>query len=252
MFPYHVMNLRLFDESESEDVIDSEDDFDFDAFQKELEAMDTEEAEKTETPTEETPPEPTEEVKPPVQTPEANRAFQALRQQVEESKKHTDFVKGLAEASNMSVDEYLQAVTDARLEKEAKDNGVDPVLHKKNTELAKQNQELEKTIKDREFSSQIEAAKIALKLNNDQVMETFTLAYKQGLDPRTIPFNTLYNIVHIDDKITQAKAEAKQEYLEELKKKQENFVPHHQGNANGNQADVGDSVLAYLKEMGDI
>lgn len=200
------------------------------------------------------PPVEPEPAKPPVQTPEANRAFQELRLQAESGKKHTAFVQGLADKAGLSVEDFLKAVADQELEAEAKAKGQDPELYKRMRTVEDTLTVNQAELDAERFNNQVNLAMAELKLTPEQVGETFNKAIAMQLNPRSIPFKTLHNLVNpasVD--VATIKEQARQEYLEELKQKQDNFVPPSSFSPSSNSdANVADDVKAFLKEKGDI
>lgn len=195
-------------------------------------------------------------VKSPVQTAEANRAFQQLRIEAEANKKYADFVKNLADSTGMTPEEYLKAAADYKLEKEAVALGKDPELYKKTAQQQAEIDELKNFNSTQAFQAQIDNAQRDLKLTNEQVSNTLVKGVQMGLDVTKIPFETLHNLVNpVDVEAVRKEAAAKaiQDHLEEEKRKQDSYVPHSSGGSTkAGNIDVKDEVAAFLREKGDI
>lgn len=192
------------------------------------------------------------EVKAPVQTPEANRAFQELRQKAAENQRQADFVKGLADEAGLSVDDFLKAIADSKLEKEAVALGKDPELYKKSAQQQAEIDALKSDNSATKFQARIEKAQADLKLTDLEVSETLVKGVQMGVDVTQIPFETLHKLVNPVD-VEALKKQAVQDHLEAELKKQTSYVPHGTGGSStGGASSVDDDVNAYLREKGDI
>lgn len=258
-----AMNLQFFAEGEEED-------FDLDSFQQEFEESwkdDEDQEQPTEdeaevemdAETEEEEPEDEgdsepkeEEEKPKFENEDQNRAFADMRRQLEESKKHTEFLQKLAEQNGMKPDELMEAFEKRKLEKEAQEKGVPVDMLQRLNKLEEENQQIRKDSWAKEFDSQVNDTIKKYELSEEDLNKVFRYMGENGIDPERTPikFEDAYFLANKDTIIKTEREKARQTYLEDKKKRQEtSAVPSGTSDSPNTDEITDDYVDEMLKKF---
>jgi hypothetical protein len=261
------MNTKLFDLTMFNDEID------FDAMQKEFEASyqeegDTSDEEKEtvedttveeETDVEEKPEETTEvetdsepETKV-LQTEEQNRAFAEMRRKLQEEAKYAALVRNIAEQNGISPDEVLNRFEQKQLEQQAEQQKVPVEVLQRMQKLEQENEMTKQESFKAQFNAQVNETVKNHNLTQADVEKVFAESQKQGIDLRSVPFETAYKLINLDNLVKKEVESSRQKELEAKKKRQTtSALPNDSGGSSNEMDDIDEQVRAYLKEEGVI
>lgn len=235
------------------DKLDTNDDKSQDEFSEQTET-ETETSEKVEgDPASETS-EPEEKEK---RTPD--QAFAEMRRQVEQYAPVAKWVEDLAKQQGFSdPQELINAYQKQQLAKEAEAKGVPVDVYERLHTLEQENKQKDELMFREKFNAEVQATKEKYTLNDDQITEVFRFMGQRGyIDENgkaTIPFEDAYTLANRDTLIQQAEERARQQYLEEKQKLQQQATPNagtHSKDAKTTADDMLDiNPLDMLKKMG--
>ena len=196
--------------------------------------------------------------KPTKKTPDA--AFAELRRRAEANEKLANWVAELAKKQGFSDPEQLiEAFNRQQLAKEAQEKGVPVDVYERLQKLEEENRMKDEQMFRERFNMEVAAAKEKYNLTDDQITDTFRFMAQRGYIDENgraiIPFEDAYTLANKDTFITQAKEQAKQEYLKELEQKQKQTAPDPKtGAADANHGDDIDlsteAIFATLEQHG--
>src|SRR5699024_1944385 len=160
-----------------------------------------------------------------------DQAFAEMRRRAEQSEPLAKWVSDLAAKQGFEDPQQLiDAFEQQRLAKEAEAKGVPVDVYQRLHQLEKENKEKDEQAFSQKFNHEVEQAKQKYDLDDNQLNEVFRFMGQRGFidenGKTTLPFEDAYILANKDNMIENAKEQAKQDYLEQLKQKQSAATPH--------------------------
>jgi hypothetical protein len=186
-----------------------------------------------------------------LQTPEQNEAFKKMRLQLEEAKKKASLVDKIAEQNGISSEEVLKRYEESLIQKQAEEQKIPVDVLKRLNDLENQNSQMQYQSFATNFNSQVEKVKSDNNLTDDEIFSVMDYMKDNQLNPQTIKFEDAYFLANKDSIIQKQIEKTRQQELADKKKRQQSSAIPNDGSASPTD-DVGDEVLAFLKEEGHI
>jgi hypothetical protein len=186
-----------------------------------------------------------------LQTPEQNEAFKNMRLQLEEANKKASLVDKIAKENGISSEEVLKRYEESLIQKQAEKQQIPvDVLKRLNDQENKINQMSYQSFASN-FNSQVEKVKSDNNLTDDEIFAVMDYMKDNQLNPQTIKFEHAYFLANKDTIIQKQIEKTRQQELSDKKKRQQSSAIPNDGSASPTD-DVGDEVLAFLKEEGHL
>jgi hypothetical protein len=186
-----------------------------------------------------------------LQTPEQNEAFKKMRLQLEEAKKKASLVDKIAEQNGISSEEVLKQYEESLIKKQAEEQKIPVDVLKRLNDLESQNSQMQYQSFATSFNSQVEKVKSDNNLTDDDIFAVMDFMKDNQLNPQTVKFEHAYFLANKDSIIQKQIEKTRQQELSDKKKRQQSSAIPNDGSASPTD-DVGDEVLAFLKEEGHI
>jgi hypothetical protein len=153
-----------------------------------------------------------------------NRAFADLRRQAEENRKYAEFINRLAEESGVTPDDILARYQERQLQSEAERQNVPVEFLKESRETQSELSQLKEQLRAERMDAQIESVKSKYGADDDSIRSAFQEMLDSGIDPRVqdnVNFEKFYRAANLETIIQKEVANARQNDLENKKKRQE-------------------------------
>jgi hypothetical protein len=153
-----------------------------------------------------------------------NRAFADLRRQAEENRKYAEFINRLAQDSGVTPEEILNRYQERQLQSEAERQNVPVEFLKESRETQSELSQLKEQLRAERMDAQIESVKSKYGADDDSIRSAFQEMLDSGIDPRVqdnVNFEKFYRAANLETIIQKEVANARQNDLENKKKRQE-------------------------------
>jgi hypothetical protein len=183
-----------------------------------------------------------------------NRAFADLRRQAQENEKYAKFIQRLAEEGGVKPDDLLARYEERNLQAQAKT--IDPVeLLRRQNSTESELSTLKEQMRAERMDAQINQVVDKYGADDDSIREAFKYMVETGIDPRTadnVNFEKFYRAANLDSIIQKEVANAKQQDLENKKKRQESASIGNGKSVSPSSGDLSDDDFDSIMKSLDM
>jgi hypothetical protein len=184
-----------------------------------------------------------------------NRAFADLRRQAQENEKYAKFIQRLAEEGGVSPDDLLARYEERNLQAEAQRQNVPVELLKRQNSTESELATLKEQMRAERMDAQINQVVDKYGADDDSIREAFKYMVETGIDPRTadnVNFEMFYRAANLDNIVQKEVANAKQQDLENKKKRQESASIGNGKSVSPSSGDLSDDDFDSIMKSLDM
>jgi hypothetical protein len=184
-----------------------------------------------------------------------NRAFADLRRENEANKKYAQFIQKLAEEGGVTPDDLLARYEERNLQAEAERQNIPVELLKRQNSTESELAQLKDQMRAERMDAQINKVVDKYGADDDSIRSAFQYMAETGLDPRTadnVDFEKFYRAANLDSIIQKEVANAKQQDLENKKKRQESASIGNGKSVSPSSGDLSDDDFDSIMKSLDM